>query len=104
VLAAILAALIFAGVDYGSWKAGTSPIGQSVAAFVPRGPLYLEVALATFNSVAICCLGVIFYAHEKSTAAQFGAVVRNNISTIILALLIAFIRSIIEVVTMFFAI
>lgn len=67
----------------------------------PNRQDYINVALNFFTVTAIICLFVIFYRYEKADDAAFGSVVRNNISTIIIALLIQFIGTIIDIVTRF---
>lgn len=62
---------------------------------------YVQVAVVSFNSVAILSLFIVFYQAETSTNAQFGKAIRDNISTIIVALIISFIGSVISLVKLF---
>ena len=104
-IAALLAVLLYACLDYWTWHAEqTSDILSSRVRWLPDSKVYVEIAIGTFNAVAVVCLGILFYRNEKSSHAAFGAVVRNNLSTIIFALLIALIQSFIEIITIFFSI
>lgn len=67
----------------------------------PSQPLpeqtYISVALALFNASAITSLFVILYRSEREPAERFGAVMRDNIATIIVALLINLISTLVEI-------
>ena len=58
---------------------------------------YVSVALAFFNSAAILSIFYILYKAEKESAARFGAIVRNNIATVIVALLINMIGAVVDI-------
>ncbi len=58
---------------------------------------YISVALAFFNSAAILSLFYILYSSEKETAAKFGSIVRDNIATVIVALLINLISTVVDI-------
>ena len=83
-------------------------LGVAVFAFVHSGTVppkteqnYISVALAFFNASAILCLFYILYKSEKETAAKFGAIIRDNISTVIVALLINLISTAVDIVAYF---
>ena len=78
-------------------------IGVSIFAFLKMGSNppateqdYVSVALAFFNAAAILSLFYILYSAEKETAAKFGAIVRDNIATVIVALLINLISTMVD--------
>lgn len=60
---------------------------------------YAAVALAFFNAGAILSLFIILYCAEKNSAEDFGKIMRDNIATIIVALLINFINASYEIFT-----
>ena len=62
---------------------------------------YISVALDCFTISAIVCLFIIFYRYEKENNEAFGEVVRNNISTVVIALLIQFIGTGIDIFSRF---
>lgn len=59
---------------------------------------FIALAMAGFNCAAILSVIVILALCEKETNASFGRVVRANLSTIIVALIISFIGSIFNIV------
>lgn len=63
---------------------------------------YISVALAFFNTTAIVCLFYLLYDAEKATAEQFGNLMRNNIATVIVALVINLMISFMDLVGYFF--
>lgn len=87
-VSALLGVTIFLGIQ---WSVGIFPTKQQLIA----------VGVDCFNGAAILSLFYIFYANEKATAARFGAVVRSNISTIIVALMISFIGSLFDIASHF---
>lgn len=56
-----------------------------------------SVALAFFNASAVLCLFVILYRNEHASHEQFGRIIRANISTIIVALLIDLIGTVVNI-------
>jgi uncharacterized membrane protein YGL010W len=62
---------------------------------------YINIALNCFALSAVVCLFVIFYIYEKESDELFDQVVWDNISTIVIALLIQFIGTGIDVVSCF---
>jgi len=84
-------------------------VGTAIFALLNHGSLpqpteqtYISVALAFFNTSAISSLFYILYKSEKFSAAKFGSIVRDNISTVIVALLINLIRTTVEIFRYFF--
>jgi hypothetical protein len=70
-------------------------IGVTLYAFINFGSSppktdkdYISVALDIFNATAIFSLFIILYTAEKQSVEKFGAAVRENISIVIVALLI----------------
>ena len=59
----------------------------------PSKAAYFAVAVDVFNTFAILSLFVILYRAERQDDGDFGAVVRRDVSTIVLALLISLIGS-----------
>jgi len=51
-------------------------------------PAYVTFTLDVFNFCTIGALFVILHLHERSTAADFGKVIRANLPTVVVALLI----------------
>lgn len=60
----------------------------------PDSEAFVGVALNAFNASAISCLLFILAAKEKSSAEQFGQVMRDNISTVVVALFINLITTV----------
>ena len=82
-LAALIGFVVFSFLNMGA----VPPIDKQT---------YATVAISFFNAAAIVSLFIILYRTEKSTAEEFGTVMRNNIATIIPALLINFVMVIVE--------
>lgn len=59
--------------------------------------MYVTVAVDLFNVSAITFLFYILYKSEKETAENFGSVMRDNIATIIVALLMALVKTAVEI-------
>ncbi len=59
------------------------------------------VAIAGFNIVALFSLFVIFYKLESATNAQFGKEVRENLGTIVPAMIISLIAAIFSLIRAF---
>ena len=62
---------------------------------------YVSVGLGFFNATAIICLFVILYQSEKESADKFGETIRDNIATVIVALLINLISTVVELLGYF---
>jgi len=62
---------------------------------------YVDVAVKSFNLSAIIGLFGVLFLDEKATNAAFGAKIRDNISIIIVALIINFIQSFISLINLF---
>jgi hypothetical protein len=78
-------------------------LGFFVYSFLNRGAVppvdkqtYATVTISFFNAAAILSLLVILYRTEKTTAEEFGTVMRNNLATVIPALLINFVMVVVE--------
>lgn len=84
----IIGVIVFAVLNTGS----TSPATDQD---------YVSVALAFFNAAAILSLFYILYSAEKETAAKFGSIVRDNIATVIVALLINLISTVVDIFSYF---
>jgi hypothetical protein len=82
---ALLAILIYLAGDFG-------PADQ--------GNLIL-VATTAFNAVAIVCLFVIFLLHRDASAAKFGKVAREHISTLAVSLMISLIFTCVSLAEIF---
>ena len=83
-------------------------LGFGLFSYLNRGtvpPLdkqtYVTVAISFFNAAAIFSLFVILFRSERFTNEAFGEIIRNNIATIILALLINFVTVIVELYSYF---
>lgn len=87
-MVAILGTIVFA-----CWTAGATPPTEDRQ--------YVNVAVDLFNISAILCLFYILYDSEKKTASQFGAIIRDNISTIIVALLMVLIKTTVDLIGYF---
>jgi hypothetical protein len=85
---ALLGTVVFAG-----WNWNTSP--------PPGKQAYTSVAVEVFNFSALAIFMWILYRSEKKSAEDFGKVIRANISTIVVALLISLISSFIDVLGLF---
>jgi hypothetical protein len=85
-----LGAAVFGLILYlwANWSVTPFPTKQS----------FIAVGVDCFNAAAILSLFIVLYNTEKVSAAKFGSVVRANISTIIIALLISMIGSIFDIV------
>lgn len=70
---------------------------NSASAPPPSEQTYVSVALAFFNASAILSLFVILYRSERETAEKFGSIIRDNVSTVIVALLINLIGTVVEI-------
>jgi|GEM_PF-3536705 len=62
---------------------------------------YVQVGVAFFNTTAILSLLVLMGLAEKKTAAEFGKMMRNNSSTIVIALLVSLIYTGAEILQLF---
>ena len=58
---------------------------------------YVGVALDFFNAAAILCLFAILYRSEAQSAKEFGKIMRDNISTVVVALLINLITTAVDI-------
>jgi hypothetical protein len=87
-IVAILGVCLFAYLNAGS----TPPVTEQN---------YVSVALAFFNAAAIISLFYILYSSEKETAAKFGSIVRDNIATVIVALLINLVTTAVDISSYF---
>lgn len=79
----------------------TSVIANLGSQTLPSRQDYISVALDFFNATDITCLFVILYRYERASDAAFGKVMRDNISTVIVARLINLIGTGMELVQSF---
>ncbi len=87
-IVAILGVCLFAYLSAGA----TPPVTEQK---------YVSVALDFFNAAAILSLFYILYSSEKATAAKFGSIVRDNIATVIVALLINLVTTAVDIFSYF---
>lgn len=95
--------LVVGFLDYKGWSVSAAALlsGPPPAIFEPKRDLYLTVFTQTFNIGAISALFIILANSEKSNAAAFGKVIRDNIGTVILALAINMVMSVLDMVSIF---
>lgn len=58
---------------------------------------YANFAVETFNFTFILCLFWILYSYEKKPDREFGRVIRDNISTIVVSLLISLVTGAVKI-------
>lgn len=62
---------------------------------------YILVAVSFFNLSTLIALTAILYQSEKNSAEDFGKIMRDNISTIVVSLLINIVTSTVDIFKLF---